>query len=299
MPADRLAVALAGAGRWGSRILSDLVAQGARVFAADPDADARVRAMDLGAEGVSSDVGGLPPVDAAVVAAPTLLHGAVIEALVSRGIPLFCEKPLSADAAEAATLARRHARLFVLDKWRYHPAVEELARIARTGALGPARALRTRRVQPSISGYDVDPTWVLAPHEISIAMEVLGEVPPLASARAERREGALTALAAEFVAGTTFAFEVSTTAPLRRREITLECRDGVARWSDADPHAVDVGGRRVAVSSEPPLAREVRALLACAAGGAPLKTDGRAGAAAVALIDAARKAAAILDRPAR
>src|ERR1700735_1825514 len=49
-------------------------------------------------------------VDGVVIAAPTPVHGELIELCVAAGLPTFCEKPLSSDSAEAARLARRGAR---------------------------------------------------------------------------------------------------------------------------------------------------------------------------------------------
>ena len=287
-------VALAGAGRWGTRILRAFLECGARVWVVDPSEPARSRAQEEGASGTFPGGDALPRIDAAVIATPTRLHAATIEAFASTGAPIFCEKPLTDDAATAAALARRFdGRLFVLDKWRYHPAIEALARIAAEESLGPVRSLRTRRVQPSISGYDVDPVWVLAPHELSIAAEILGAVPPLADARARFASGDVVGLEAEFGASREFSFEVAVDAPRRIREIVLECRGGTARWTMDDEHSLLVDGRRIAVDSEPPLTREIRALLSSLAGGPALKTGVREGADSVARLEDARAAAGI------
>ena len=287
-------VALAGAGRWGTRILRTFVECGARVWVVDPSDPARSRAREEGASGTFSGDDALPRIDAAVIATPTRLHGATIQAFASKGAPIFCEKPLTDDAAAAAALARQFdGRLFVLDKWRYHPAVEALARIAAEESLGPVRSLRTRRVQPSISGYDVDPVWILAPHELSIAREILGAVPALADARARFVSGDVVALEAGFGASREFSFEVAVDAPRRIREIVLECRGGTARWTMDDEHALLVNGLRIAVDPEPPLTREVRALLSSLTGGPALKTGAREGADSVARLEEARAAAGI------
>jgi len=291
---ERPEVALVGAGRWGIRILRAFLECGAGVWVVDPSEPARSRAREEGASGTCPGSDALPRIDAAVIATPTRLHGATIEAFASNGAPIFCEKPLTDDAAAAAELARRFdGRLFVLDKWRYHPAVEALARIAADESLGPVRSLRTRRVQPSISGYDVDPVWILAPHELSIAAEILGALPPLVDARARFASGDVVALEAGFGASRKFSFEVAVDAPRRIREIVLECRKGTARWTMDDEHSVLVDGRRIAVDPEPPLTREIRALLSSLAGGPALKTGAREGADLVARLEEARARAGI------
>jgi hypothetical protein len=61
----------------------------------------------------------------------TTWHADVIRRLAPRGIPIFVEKPMTPDAEEARRLAATlPGRLFVTDKWRYHPGIEALRDIA-------------------------------------------------------------------------------------------------------------------------------------------------------------------------
>ena len=139
-------IALVGCGAWGRLILRDLLALGARtvVVARGESADA---ARAAGAAVVVEDVTALPPVDGFVVATPTTTHADVVEALLPLGAPIYCEKPLCDDAGRARRLALAgEGRLFVMEKWRYHRGVEALARIARSGELGPVVGLRTTRL---------------------------------------------------------------------------------------------------------------------------------------------------------
>ena len=288
-------VALAGCGRWGRRILAALVAQGDRVWVVEPSAEARREALAGGAAGVEDDVSRVAPVEAAVVAVPTRRHAEVIESLAPREVPMFCEKPLTDDAESARRLAAAHERLYVMDKWRYHPAVEELARIARTRELGEPRALRTRRVQPEVTGHDVDAVWILAPHEISIAREILGALPRAIRARGSSSGPDGNSLSAECEGGgATFTFEVSACAPSRRREVELVCEKGEARWTLDREHEIEISGAGTRpVSPEPPLDRELRAFRGYVRGGAPPKSPAREGAAVVELIEELRELAGI------
>jgi len=68
-----------------------------------------------------------------VVATPTSTHAAVVAETLALGVPMFVEKPLTDDPESATTLAERAGnRLFVMDKWRYHPGIEALAAMARS-----------------------------------------------------------------------------------------------------------------------------------------------------------------------
>src|SRR5262249_56059083 len=88
-------------------------------------------------------VDALPATDGVVVATTTSSHGDVIDQVLPLGVPVFVEKPICPDPVAAARLAAAgDGRLFVMDKWRYHPGVELLAQLARTGRLGDVRGLR-------------------------------------------------------------------------------------------------------------------------------------------------------------
>ncbi|HET7451105.1 MAG TPA: Gfo/Idh/MocA family oxidoreductase [Thermoanaerobaculia bacterium] len=302
MEGSGIDVALAGCGRWGTRILADLVALGARVRVGDPSEGARRAAIEAGAAEAAPGLDALGAVDAVIVATPTLRHAETIESAVRRGTPIFCEKPLTADPDSAHRLAQAlDGRLWVLEKWRWHPAVEAIGAFAREEPLGTVRALRTRRLQPSIAGYDVDPVWVLAPHELSIATEILGGLPAIARARAEFEAGSVVGLTGESDAPGAWSFEVSVRAAERRREIELVCSQGTARWTSADEHAVRIEDERIPVDPEPPLRRELRAALKFLRGGPPPKGSARESAAAVAALAAARRLAGVTPagRPSR
>jgi predicted dehydrogenase len=264
------------------------------VRVADPSVAAQRAALGEGAAEAARDVETLGTFDAAIVATPTLEHARSIESLAPRGVPIFCEKPLTADAGAARRLAEAlEGRLWPMEKWRWHPAIEAIAAIARGGEAGPARELRTLRAQPAISGYDVDPVWVLAPHELSIASEILGGLPAITRAEASFEEDRVTGLSARGGGDVAFSFEVSARAPRRERGVELVCRDGTVFWRSDDEHAIRVAGHRRAVDPEPPLRRELRAILAFLNGAAPPKGTAGHGADLVAVLEHARRIAGV------
>jgi len=293
-PRQRQRVALVGCGRWGRYILRDLAELGAAVVVADPDGAAREHARAAGATAVLEDAAALPDVDGIVVATPTRTHAPVLEALLPRGVPIFCEKPLTADSASATRLAAQgDGRLFVMDKWRYHPGVEHLRDLARSGALGPVRGLRTVRSGWANPHTDVDPVWILAPHDLSIALEILGELPAPRGARGERLNGAAVGLLGMLGDDPWVVVDVSVTAPAVHREIRLSARDGIAVLADAYSDHVQVirpgaPAERQAISTELPLRRELQAFLGNLAGGAPPKSSAAHGAAVVCALERLR-----------
>lgn len=276
-------VALAGCGRWGRHILRDLLSLGCEVPVVARSEASRGRASEGGATAIVADLESLGEVDGIVVATPTSTHAEVVEEALGIGVPVYVEKPLTADAESARCLAAAAPdRLFVMDKWRYHPGVRELARIARSGELGAVVGIHTRRVTLGHRYSDVNTVWIHAPHDLAIALEILGEVPVPRSAVPELVGGELSGMTAVLGASPWVVIEVSTLAPGHRRELRLVCEDGVAQLDGGYAEHVAVGRagsideegiERRPVGGELPLLAELRAFVEHLSGGpAPLSS---------------------------
>ena len=284
-PAPGARVGLVGCGRWGRHILRDLVTLGARVAVVLPSQRNRSAAVEGGADSVVDSLDDLPDVEGIVVASPTTSHAAVVRALLPRGVPLFVEKPLTDDLSAARELAEAGAgRIFVMDKWRYHPGIEALAAIASSGELGRVVGLRCTRIGWGSPHLDVDAIWLLAPHDLSIALEVLRQIPAPRCAVAERVNGTVTGVVALLGDDPWLAIDVSTAAGVERREVRLVGTDGIATLAGgySDQIVVTRGDVRAAVtredevrpiSTELPLLRELRAFLIHLRGGPPPRSS--------------------------
>jgi len=208
-------VGLIGCGRWGRLILRDLVALGARVHVVTPHKETRAFALENGAVSAVAETDGIArTVSGFVIATPTSTHAPVIETLLPIGRPIFVEKPLTTDIASARRIVTAAAdRVFVMDKWRYHPGVEALAAMARSGELGRVLGIRSYRLGWGQPHHDVDAIWVLLPHDLAIALEILGTLPTPRSAwtPVAGRDGCdLIALLADDTDGPQVTIEVGT-----------------------------------------------------------------------------------------
>jgi predicted dehydrogenase len=283
-------VGLVGCGVWGAHVLRDLrsLACDVRVVARSPESVRR--AKDGGATAIVSDLTELGDIHGVVVVTPIATHASVVEQVLRLDVPSFVEKPLCDDAADATHLAEEGAgRIFVMDKWRYHPGVGALAELARSQVLGSVRELRTMRVQPS-NRHAEDCSWVLTPHDLAIATEILGGLPEPVRASAEWEGGRVLSLQAELERdGVVHSLEVSERAPVNRRRIELIFEDGAAVLEGGWDEYVTVtrhSGRakRVEATGELPLLAELRAFVGFLAGGPAPRSSVEEGAAAVHLI---------------
>jgi predicted dehydrogenase len=294
-------VGLVGCGRWGRHILRDLVSLGCDVPVVARSVESVARATEGGAAAIVPSVGELPDLDAVVVATTTSTHAAVLDEVLGRGAPVFCEKPLT-DDPEAAKRLAAHApgSLFVMDKWRYHPGVIELAAIARERRLGGVAGISTTRIGWGIPHDDVDPVWVLAPHDLAIALEVMGSIPSPHSAVGQLVDGHVVRLSAHLQGGGWWhTFEVSARSPVRSRRIELHCDDGVAVLAGAWDEHISVffsdesepEEARIETPGELPLLAQLRVFVEHVRGGPAPKSSASEGAATVATLAELRRLA--------
>ena len=291
-------IGLVGCGRWGSLILRDLLTLGCEVTVAAITEATASRARDGGAGRVVDSIDEFGALDGIVVATPTVTHAEVVDAALDCGVPVFVEKPMTADANSASRLAARAPdSLFVMDKWRYHAGVQELARIAASGEMGRVVGLRTTRMQAASPHDDVDPVWILAPHDISIALEILGEIPTPRAATADIEGEAFNSLIGVLGTDPWMVMEVGAGGSDYRREVRLVCADGSAVLDDGWADHVLLWPRGAAeptpraISSDMPLLGELTAFVAHLGGAPPPKTSAADGAAAVAAIEHLRNLA--------
>lgn len=92
-------------------------------------------------------------VDGVVIAAATGAHTALIRACVEAGVPTFCEKPLSADPAEAVAVAAlvRDSGVPVQIGYprRFDPAFRAARAAVDSGALGWVHTVRSTTLDPA------------------------------------------------------------------------------------------------------------------------------------------------------
>ena len=305
-----LRVGLIGCGRWGRLILRDLLTLGAEVHVVSPSAENRRDAVALGAARTVPSVDDLDaPVRGFVIASPTSTHAAVMERLLPTGRPMFVEKPMTNDLLAARRLvATAGDRIFVMDKWRYHPGVEALAAAAKSGELGEILAIRSYRLGWGHRHADVDALWILLPHDLAIALEVLGHLPAPAAALTPvpgRVASDFVAVLRDHPEGPQVTIEIGTSHPVTRRAVVVVGSRKAAQLADSydDRITIAEGAPGAAfgapqdrpAAGEPPLCRELRVFLDHLRGGPPPRSAAADGLLIVERIAALRRLAALPD----
>jgi predicted dehydrogenase len=181
--------------------------------------------------------------------------------------------------------------------WRYHRGIEALGELARTGVLGEVRGVRSTRVGGPSPRLDTDPVWTLLPHDLTVALEVLGVLPEPLAAVADVVDGRALGLDALCGPSPWLVVEASTRHARKRREVRVHGTTGVAVLEADDAPAIRIERgdtvELVPVATEPPLRRELAAFLDHLDGGPPPKSDAAEGLAVVEAVQALRDLAGL------
>jgi predicted dehydrogenase len=120
-------------------------------------------------------------IDAVVVATPVKYHHALAKASLLAGKHTLIEKPMAASSAECEELieiAKRNGLVLMIGHtFLYSAPVRKIAEIVQAGDIGEIRYINSRRLNLGLFQKDINVAWDLAPHDISIILHILGELP--------------------------------------------------------------------------------------------------------------------------
>jgi predicted dehydrogenase len=261
--------------------------------------------------------------DAIVVTASATAHYRLAKAGLERGKHVFVEKPLALHISEArdlVDLARTlDRRLMVGHLLLYHPAVQQLKAYIDKGELGVVRYIYSQRLNLGQVRRDENAMWSLAPHDISVALYLLGREPVAVTAQGRDflRTGIhdLVFLTMQFGNGSLAHCHVSWLDPHKVRRFTVVGSQKMAVFDDMAPreklrifdqgvdfpevgysdlHTLRFGDIFIPrIDMREPLALECQHFLTCIQDGKTPLTDGQNGLAVLRVLAAAQ---ASLDR---
>ena len=122
-----------------------------------------------------------PAIHALVIATPVAFHFPLAKASLLAGKHTLIEKPMAASSAECEELIDIAQRLglvlMVGHTFLYSAAIRKITEIIHSGAIGELRCINARRLNLGLFQKDINVAWDLAPHDISIILHILGELP--------------------------------------------------------------------------------------------------------------------------
>ena len=162
----KVRIALIGAGRWGKNILTTLESF--------PECEiAYVETRDYRTLIDKTDIDGV------VVATPGSTHVEVALPFIKRGLPVFIEKPFTTSLADAKRLQEAAEEsgslIFVGHLHLYNPAFIKTKELL--GSIGTVRLLVGEGANNGPYREDCSAMWDWAPHDISMMLDIMGEMP--------------------------------------------------------------------------------------------------------------------------
>ena len=243
----RLKVGVVGAGAWGRNHVRTVAGLAEAELAAVCDPDPKVRervARQYPAALVTGDVGALlEVVDAVIVASPAATHAAIARQVVEAGKPVLVEKPFTLKVEDALTVAplsaERKVPVLAGHLLVYHPAIERLRELVRTGELGKVFYLYGLRVNLGQVRKDENALWSFGPHDVSVALYLLGEHPIRVAAHGKSYlQPAIedvVFLTMEFGSGVLAHVQLSWLDPHKERKLTVVGAKKMVVFDDMEP----------------------------------------------------------------
>ncbi len=178
-------VACVGAGHWGKNLVRNFHELGVLKWVCDIRSEVSA--------GLSSRYPGIrfadsldpvledPEVAGVAIATPAETHGELVRRVLRAGKDVFVEKPLClsvSEGQELVALASAERRILMVGHllW-YHPAVLKLQELVEAGDLGRIQYIYSSRLNLGRIRREENILWSFAPHDISVILGLVGEMP--------------------------------------------------------------------------------------------------------------------------
>jgi predicted dehydrogenase len=243
----RLKIGVIGAGAWGRNHVRSAagLADAELVAVCDTDAKTRERiARQYPGTLVTGDVAALlERADAVIVASPAGTHAALARRCIEAGKPCLVEKPfaLSVRDAEAvaALAAQRKVPVLAGHLLVFHAAVERLRTLIQGGELGKIFYLYGLRVNLGQVRQDENALWSFGPHDVSVALHLLGEAPVRVAAQGKSyiqpKIEDVVFVTMEFASGVLAHVQLSWLDPHKERKLTVVGAKQMVVFDDMEP----------------------------------------------------------------
>jgi predicted dehydrogenase len=329
---SRLKVGVIGAGTWGKNHVRTLAGLPETELTAVCDLDPGVRdrlARQHPGTFVTDSVSALlGRVEAVVIASSARTHAELGRAALEAGVPALVEKPFALTVADAEGLAElsalRGVPVLAGHLLEYHPVVEQLRHLITERSLGELYYLYSQRVNLGQIRPDENALWSFGPHDVSVALFLLGDVPCSVAAQGHSylQPGIedVVFLTLTFASGVVAHAQMSWLDPHKERRLTVVGSKQMAVFDDMQPREklriYDKGverpeyrswGESLAVregdifipriSNAEPLAAQLRHFAQVVRGEAKPRADAADGVRVIRVLDAASRSLAAGGAP--
>jgi predicted dehydrogenase len=182
-----LKFAVVGCGYWGPNLVRNLISlpecKVKLVCDTRPERLAHVKHLYPGVETTAdfTDVTNDPGIDAVIIATPVRFHFEMAKKTLEARKHTFIEKPMARSSQECGQLidlSEQHGLTLMVGHTFVHSApVKKMKEIIDSGQLGTIQYINSRRLNLGLFQKDINVAWDLAPHDVSIILYLLDEMP--------------------------------------------------------------------------------------------------------------------------
>jgi UDP-2-acetamido-3-amino-2,3-dideoxy-glucuronate N-acetyltransferase len=311
-------IAVVGVGYWGKNLVRNFHNLGALTALCDAEMSVetsyREKYKDVtfysSFEGVLSDTS----VKAVALATPAATHYELAMKALHAGKDVFVEKPLAIDVKQGERLVRIAEQLgrilMVGHILRYHPAILKLKALIQSGALGRINYLYSNRLNIGKIRTEENILWSFAPHDISVILALLNEMPVRVSCRGGEylTPGVMDVTLShfEFQSGVQAHIFVSWLHPVKEQKLVVVGSEKMAvfddtaihklslyphkvEWRNRIPTAVKAEAEIVELEEREPLHAECQHFIDCIQSRSAPVSDGREGLQVLRVLDACQR----------
>src|SRR5687768_16748759 len=242
-------VGIAGFGYWGPNLVRNFRAIAeCRLKAVCDLSEKRLKAMhalypDATGETDFSRLVDDPEIDAIVIATAARLHFSMAKASLEAGKHVLIEKPMACSTAECEeliSLGKQQGKVIMVGHtFLYSAAVRKIKEIVDNRDLGDLRYIAARRLNLGLFQKDINVAWDLAPHDISIILHIMQEVPQSVNCRggASITSGIedMTSMSLQFTKERSAIIHSSWHDPRKVREMTIVGSKRMIVYDDIAP----------------------------------------------------------------
>jgi UDP-2-acetamido-3-amino-2,3-dideoxy-glucuronate N-acetyltransferase len=250
-------------------------------------------------------------IDGIVVATPAESHYRMVKETLQAGKDVFVEKPLALkvrEGKELVALAKGKDRILMVGHLlEYHPGIIRLKQIVSNGELGKINYIHSTRLNLGKFRTEENILWSFAPHDISVILLLLEEMPKEVSAHGgsylNKEIADVTMTAMDFPSGAKSHIFVSWLHPYKEQKLVIVGDRKMAVFDDVVPkdklllfsHRIDwieripvprkEDAEVIPFEMEEPLKVECRQFLNCLQTRQRPKTDGENGLRVLEVLD--------------
>ena len=237
-------IAVIGCGYWGKNFVRNFNELGALAAVVEPSEAGQAQAKKIAPQATITDTAEAvfndEAIEGVVIATPAPTHLPLGLEALKAGKDIFVEKPLALHPEDGIRLqmaSQEHNKILMVGHLlEYHPAILKLRELVTSGELGEICSIHSSRLNFGKIRTAENVLWSFAPHDISVILRLLGELPEnircIGNSWITKGIADTAHASFEFQNGTNTHIHVSWLNPFKEQKMTIVGREKMAVFDD-------------------------------------------------------------------